>query len=182
MLEDISSTLGDIRDRCPNGLVSQLLEIQKHRFIEAKSLEWARNPTCWHIVSPNSSRKRKRRADNIPIPNASKSLRRTPHSGPDYVAVSYTWDPSEHEQGSAVGGYRIMESPRDNLTFETPSKVRDRILERAINYANHRETQFIWIDDECINRDNQDEHEMAMQSRDLIYNFSKHPVVYLRNP
>ena len=51
-----------------------------------------------------------------------------------------------------------------------------------MNYADHHRVKLIWIDNECINRDDRDEHEMAMQSMDLIYSFSKYPVGLLTKP
>jgi hypothetical protein len=33
-----------------------------------------------------------------------------------------------------------------------------------------------WIDNECINQDDPEEKEVAMQSMDLVYSMSKHPL------
>ena len=179
MEEDTHSSLGDIRNRSPNGLVSQLLEIQTHQVPEPKWLEWARDPLCLCRVSQKSSRKRKHGADGIQVPDASKLLRRIPRSGKHYVAVSYTNDPSEFE-GNATGGYCILGSARGNDA--APTNVRDCVLQRAFKFADYYGVEFIWIDDECINRHDQEEHEVAMQSMDLIYNFSEYPVGLLTQP
>lgn len=78
MQEDAPSSLGDIRHRYPDGLILQLLQIQKHRISEAKWLEWARDPPCLCKVPDKPSRKRRRGADGTEIANASKTFRRTP--------------------------------------------------------------------------------------------------------
>lgn len=182
MREDTSSNLCDVRDRCTNGLVPQLLKMQEHQVVEEKCHEWARDPLCLSIISQQPSRKRKRGAHSTQVSTIPKPLHRVlrsqAHNG-DYVAVSYTSEPSEHESDAAKE-YRIMGSAQGN--FDTPTRVRDCVLHRTIKYAEHHGAELIWIDDECINRDNPDEHEMAMQSMDLIYKLSKHPVGLLSNP
>ncbi|KAL9137057.1 MAG: hypothetical protein Q9175_001735 [Cornicularia normoerica] len=177
--EDTRGSLKDIRDQHGGSLIPQLLEIQKHRITEAKWLEWARNPPCLCRLSEKPSRKRRRGADSTQITNMSMTFRRTLRYGADYVAVSYTSQPSGQES-TAAGGYSIMDSAKGDVAV--PSRVRDRILHRASKYAAHHGIDFIWIDDECINRDNPDEHEMAMQSMDLIYSFSRYPVGLLTKP
>lgn len=182
MREDTSSTLCDVRDRCTNGLVPQLLQIQEYQAVEEKWLEWARDPLCLSIVSQQPSRKRKRGVHSTQVSNVPKSFHRVHRSrahNANYVAVSYTSQPSEHESDAAKG-YRIMGSAPGDSGF--PTKVRDSVLHRTIKYAEHHGAELIWIDDECINRDDPDEHEMAMQSMDLIYKFSEYPVGLLSNP
>ena len=179
MQVDTQTSLGSIRSQHPDGLVPQLLEIQKHGVPQAKWLDWARNPLCLCRVEQEPSLKRKRGADSAQVSNVSKIFHRVPRSGRPYVAVSYTSQPSEHES-SACGGYFIMDPRHSNAA--APTKVRDCVLSRATKYAEHKRVKLIWIDNECINRDNAEEHEMAMQSMDLIYSFSKYPVGILTKP
>ena len=181
MLEDAHRTLGDIRDQFPDGLVSELLKIQRHQVVEPKWLKWAKNPLCLYREPQKLNRKRKRGVESVQLSDESTTFRRIPRSGKTYVAVSYTNVASESEQESRViGGYRIIGSTQGNVA--APTKVRDRVFQRAMSYADYHRAKFIWIDDECINRDDQDEHEMAMQSMDLIYSFSKYPVGLLTKP
>ena len=181
MLEDTHRTLGDIRDRFPSGLVSELLKIQKHQAVEPKWLEWAKNPPCLCREPQKPNRKRKWGVESAQLSDESTTFRLTPRFGKDYVAVSYTNVASESEQETrATGGYRIIGSTQGNVSV--PTKVRDRVLQRAMSYADYHRVKFIWIDDECLNRDDKDEHEMAMQSMDLIYSFSKYPVGLLTKP
>ena len=181
MREDTHSTLGEIQDQCPDGLVSELLDIQKHQAVEPKWLEWAKNPLCLSREPQKPNRKRKRGVQNAQLSEESKTFRRIPRSGKQYVAVSHTNDASESEQETrAFGGYRIIRSTQGNVT--APTKVRDRVFQRAMSYAIRHRVKLIWIDDECINRDDKNEHEMAIQSMDLIYSFSKYPVGLLTKP
>ena len=181
MRKDTHSTLGEIQDQCPNGLVSELLNIQKHQVVERKWLEWAKNPLCLSREPQKPNRKRKRGVQSAQLSDESKTFRRIPRSGKQYVAVSYTNEASDSEQETrAFGGYRIIGSAQANVA--APARVRDRVLQRAMSYANHHRVKLIWIDDECINRDDKDEHEMAIQSMDLIYSFSDYPVGLLTKP
>ena len=147
-----------------------------------KWLEWATDPLCLSIVSQQPSRKRNRGAHITQVSNISKRLHRVlrfqAHHA-DYVAVSYTSQPSEHENDAAEG-YRIMGSALG--IFDVSTKVRDCVLHRTMKYAEHHRAELIWIDDECINQGNPDEHEMAMQSMDLINKLSAYPVCLLSNP
>ena len=176
---DTRRSLRDIRDQPPHGLVSHLLEIQEHRVTGPKWLEWARNPLCLCRISEKTNRKRRRGDDGTQVFNASKTFCRVPRAGAEYVAVSYTSEPSELESNDA-GGYLIMEFAQGGSA--TPTRVRDCVLSRATKYAEHYGIDQIWIDGECIKRNNANEHEMAMQSMDLIYSFSQRPVGLLTTP
>lgn len=68
------------------------------------------------------------------------------------------------------------------IPHRVPSKDHDCVLDRVIKYAEYHGVDQIWIDDDCINQDNPDEHEMAMQSMDLMYSSSQCPVGLLTKP
>lgn len=110
MQVDIRRSLKDIRDQPPRGLVSQLLEVQKHQVTEPKGLEWARNSLCLCRIPEKTNRKRRRGDDGTQVFTASKTFCRVPLAGAKYVAVSYTSEPSELES-NAAGGYHIMDAP-----------------------------------------------------------------------
>ena len=149
----------------------QLLGIQRHRLGEEKWIEWVRDPLCLQRVP------RKRGADGTQVNKASEIFRQVHRSQAglpaEYVAVPYTWNPSE-EESTDDGEYRIIRSASDNSA--SPTKVRDCVLQRASKYAAYRGIDLIWTDDERINRDDPDEHEVAMQSIDLIFRFGTCPV------
>ena len=181
MLEDTRSALGEVQDQCPKGLVSELLDIQEHQVVKPKWLEWAKNPPCLCREPQKPNRKRKHGVESAQLSDGSNTFHRIPRFGKPHVAVSYTNEASESEQETrAFGGYRIKGSAQSNVA--APTKVRDRVFQRAMSYADYHRVKLIWIDNACINRDDQDEHEMAMQSMDLIYSFSKYPVGLLTKP
>jgi Heterokaryon incompatibility protein (HET) len=178
MQTDTGYSLREIRSRYQGHLVPQLLEIQNHRTGVEKSIEWARNLQCLYLVS--SGRKRRRVQDGEYIADPTKLLRRKrlsrTHFDSSYVAVSYPWEPSQWEN-PAVGGYSIQ-----SAKGTVPSKVRDVILERVTAYTRHHGASGFWIDKECLNQDDPEEKEVAMQSMDLVYCMSKHPVGLLTRP
>ena len=56
--------------------------------------------------------------------------------------------------------------------LSAPTRARNCVLDRVTKYAEHHGIALIWMDDECINRNDPEEHEMAMQSMEMIYSFS----------
>jgi hypothetical protein len=129
-------------------LVDKLLQVQHYIRRNSKSLDWVQNLTCLAIPFLDS-----------------KSLLLEQISHKDYVAISYAWDTMPGES-SDFGNYRIKPAGK-------PSRVRDGILARALNYARHVGVNYIWTDRECIDERKEEE---AMNSMDLVYKRSQHPV------
>ncbi|KAH7308941.1 hypothetical protein B0I35DRAFT_490832 [Stachybotrys elegans] len=109
--------------------------------------------------------------------------------GKQYVALSYTWDPSEYEDGE-FGRYHVEDWDDNRLE---PSKVRNCVLDRVIGYMRHVNVQLFWIDQHCIRQDTCSvssctlhmhckQKPDAMQVMDLVYQLSTHPVALLGRP
>lgn len=106
----------------------------------------------------------------------------------EYVALSYTWTPSEHEDQES-GQYCVEDW--DCNTLE-PSKVRNCIFERILRYMDHVGAYPLWIDAHCIYQDACDtpgcgharctQKREALQAMDLVYQLSSHPVALLGRP
>lgn len=180
MHTDTGCSIRDIRSRYKGLLVPQLLEIQNHRTGVEKSIEWARNLQCLYLVS--SGRKRRRAQGDEYVVEPAKLLRRTTmcrdQSNSSYVAVSWSWEPSEWENPD-TGSYKIQSVKGASLV---PSEVRDVVLDRVTAYTRHHNVSGFWIDKECINQKDPEEKEIAMQSMDLVYSMSKHPLGLLTRP
>ncbi|KAL8372203.1 hypothetical protein RB595_001816 [Gaeumannomyces hyphopodioides] len=106
-----------------------------------------------------------------------------------YVALSYTWTPSEHEnpEPPEPGWYPVENW--DNKGVK-PSSVRKCVLDRVIRYMRHADVSFLWIDVHCIRQDTCGsdacvrhshciEKRDSIQAMDLVYQLSKHPVALL---
>ncbi|KAJ9129701.1 Heterokaryon incompatibility [Pleurostoma richardsiae] len=106
-----------------------------------------------------------------------------------YVALSYTWGPSEYED-KEPGQYNV-ENWGDH--YLEPSPVRKCILDRVLHYMRCEDVGFLWIDAHCIRQDtcgasDCDRHPRcaqkrdALQAMDLVYQLSEHPVALLGRP
>jgi Heterokaryon incompatibility protein (HET) len=163
--DDTQYPMLEVRNQYGKSLVLPLLQIQKHRTAEAKSIVWAQNLQCLFRAG------------------GEKVLHRTSISKHDattsaYVAVSYPWKHSRYEN-SRTGSYRVEQLPEG---YYRPSKVRDVILDRVVRYVEHHKLLGFWIDQECINQGDPKEKEAAMQSMDLVYRLSDHPLGLLSVP
>lgn len=107
----------------------------------------------------------------------------------EYVALSYTWTPSEYEDPEA-GRYRVEVWDGNHLE---PSIVRNCVFDRILGYMRYTNVQLLWIDAHCIPRDASDDPAStchtrctqkrdAIQAMDLVYQLSKHPVALLGRP
>jgi hypothetical protein len=108
---------------------------------------------------------------------------------PKYVALSYTWVPSVHEDDKS--GRYCVEGWDGN--YLEPSKVRNCVLDRVLGYMHHFGVDFLWIDAHCIRQDtcgvdDCDHHFCCVQKRDgiqamdLVYQLSEYPVALLGWP
>ncbi|PNP59742.1 hypothetical protein THARTR1_00621 [Trichoderma harzianum] len=106
-----------------------------------------------------------------------------------YVALSYTWNPSEYED-PCNGRYRV--EGWDDIHLK-PSAVRNCVLDRVLGYMRYAKVKLLWIDADCIRQDTcgvaacTSHHRCiqkrdALQAMDLVYQLSKHPVALLARP
>ncbi|KAF5549334.1 hypothetical protein FMEXI_4321 [Fusarium mexicanum] len=108
----------------------------------------------------------------------------------DFVALSYTWDASEHEtQNSSKQGHKI--ETRDGQGAWR-SSVRNSVLERITKYMLCHDVPLLWIDRHSIPQKKckqsacthaecrQKRH--ALDAMDRVYSLSDHPVALLGRP
>lgn len=53
------------------------------------------------------------------------------------------------------------------------------MLKRVTKYVEYCDCRHFWIDKECINQEDRQEKELAIQSMDLVYSRSDYPVALL---
>jgi hypothetical protein len=133
-------------------LVDKLLQVQGYIRPNSKFSDWVQNLTCLSILPKNS---KSFRLQQISDPDGAKN----------YVAISYAWK-TMPEEAPDFGNYTIEPAGKS-------SRVRDEVLSRASKYARHVGVDYIWTDRECIAEDQEEE---AMNSMDLVYKRSLHPV------
>lgn len=140
-----------------DSLVKKLLEIKDDFQPNDKFFDWLRYLEC--SSAPREGH------ESIPLVRMPGFWTDTPR---DYVAISY----SRHTMAGEnleFGHYKIQPPGQDSRD----SKVRDVVLSRAMRYARHFRCEYIWVDQECIKPE---EMEKAINSMDVVYARSRHPV------
>jgi hypothetical protein len=94
----------------------------------------------------------------------------------DYIAVSYSFEPAHKSLDKHTLGFEIHDSEG---TFIKNVKTRDLVLQRVLKYAKVVGTRFFWIDQECFDQKDPEQHQAAMDSMDLVYARSRHPLALL---
>ncbi|KAM0280955.1 hypothetical protein ACHAO9_010986 [Fusarium lateritium] len=107
----------------------------------------------------------------------------------DYVALSYTWDTSDQEDPTTAK-YKVQN--RDQLQF-LPSPVRDCVFDRVNSFMHAKGLRRLWIDRHCVKQKTCrkkdacphrrcNEKKRAVETMDLVYSLSEHPVALLGKP
>lgn len=81
----------------------------------------------------------------------------------DYIAVSYCW----HSLGNAE-----YHGPTYSIQCESAlrtAKCPQALLERVIAYAAKEDMRLIWIDQDCIDQDNDHDKDLGIQAMDIVY-------------
>ena len=161
--DDTGDTLQQIASRSESDVVSHLLAIERHALEVRKAHAWAENPLClaYDEASPCQFKVVRNR-----------QLQR------QFVAISWTWQPSRHESGQS-GTYSAEHShPRRIETLG----IRDCVLARIIKYLSCEGLELFWIDQACIDQDDDGSKMKAMNSMDLIYKHAERTIGLLSTP
>lgn len=159
-------------------LIPQMIEIQKYRLDNEKSTQWYRSTTYLTEDSTLSRRCIGALRNGKVVQSSDRRLIRQQSKGESFIqsvlSVSYRWEESDHEiPGEKT--FRIFDI--DGSGKET-SRVRDSIVQRVLKYVIHFGLPGFWIDKDCINQRDESEKQIAIQSMDLMYRFSR-PVACL---
>jgi hypothetical protein len=142
-------------------LVDKILQIGHHRSPNDKSRIWLKNLTC--LWTDTNHPKTLQIKQGIP----------SGYDGGGFIAVSYS---SEHTPGlecDCNGRYTII-GPSEE--YVRRSKVRDVVLCRILRYAKHKNLRRFWIGKECSPEEESSEKQTTMDSMDLLYRTSRHPI------
>ncbi|KAE8340503.1 hypothetical protein BDV24DRAFT_164236 [Aspergillus arachidicola] len=184
MQADTSSTLATIRRETSSSIISTLLDFQEHGKYDDRTYDWIENLEVIYLNASGGSCKR-RWDDEVVARNCGKRLlwrRRVNAYDPSqkYIAVSYTWEPHQNQQSSNKA---YLVQSREG-SYADANRVRDQVLDRVIAYANYREARGtsvrgFWIDQECIDQENEAEKQRVVQSMEYVYSHSAFPVALL---
>jgi hypothetical protein len=177
MSDDSNIPLSNIVKRHGRSIASLLLEIEKNQKPQRKYLDFIRHLECLTINEGSSEGPRLMRHEI----NAFKVQ--------DYVALSYTWDTSDQEN-PRKGKYMVEN--RDKSQFFL-SPVRDCVFDRVFSFMRAKGLDLLWIDRHCVKQKDCNnngmcrhtrctEKQSAVETMDLVYSLSKHPVALLGKP
>ncbi|KAI8951732.1 hypothetical protein F4801DRAFT_544153 [Xylaria longipes] len=178
-MADSKDTLRQITKRHKKPIVSLLLDIQRYQALQQQFLCFLYDLECFSVKGDEGTRLYRHRI------NAFEET--------DYVALSYTWDPSQYENPRNKG-YSVKDRSRKR---EFPSPVRDCVFERITKYMHCKGVKLLWIDrhslpqqicksSACDRRNPKHEKchkkRAGLQCMDWVYKLSKHPVALLGRP
>jgi hypothetical protein len=145
-----------------SSLVDRILHIERRQVPNDKSGAWFENLTCLWM--------------NAKDPKLLQIIQGTPYGcrEKDFIAVSYTSKHTPELECDRNRGYTVIETRGRS---RRKSIVRDEILARVLRYAKHNGLQRFWIDGGCSPlEDDSEEKQVTMDSMDLLYRESRHPI------
>ncbi|RYP70649.1 hypothetical protein DL769_004895 [Monosporascus sp. CRB-8-3] len=171
--DDSRHSLRDIAKHHRQPIVSLLVDIQRHQAQQSDFLRFLNGLECFKIDDNRSILFRQRT-------NAWEDRR--------YVALSYTWEPSDDEDGTS-GGYGVQDRSR-NCCYKSP--VRNCVFERVTKYMRYEDVKLLWIDRHSIPQKTCKRHscrhkecsrkKKGLQSMDWVYKQSAYPLALLGRP
>ena len=142
-------------------LIDEILRIGNYQSPNDKSKIWFENLTCLWIDTNHSKTLQIRQG--------------TAHGCDDggFIAVSYSFKHTPGLESDRNGRYIIIGPSGGHVRR---SKVRDVILHRILRYAKHKNVCRFWIDKECSPEEESSEKQTTMDSMDILYRTSRHPI------
>ncbi|EWZ27949.1 hypothetical protein FOZG_18335 [Fusarium oxysporum Fo47] len=178
MNDDSNLPLSNIVKYHGKSIASLLVEIGGSTLLQEKCLKFIRELECLSI-DENSSEGTRLIRHKI---NAFEKQ--------DYVALSYTWDNSDHENPEN-GKYKVQTRDRHPRFLLSP--VRDCVFDRVFLFMRAKGLHWLWIDRHCVKQrtcstkgicphNRCKEKRRAIETMDLVYSLSKHSAALLGRP
>ncbi|KAK5077800.1 hypothetical protein LTR70_009395 [Exophiala xenobiotica] len=160
-------------------LIPQMIKTQEHTLDNEKSIRWYRSTYYLTTDSTLSHHSTAALRHGRAVKRSDRRLTRQRAGGEasiqSVLSVSYTWKESECEV-LRDKTFQIFDGDRHVLEA---SRVRDSIILRVLKYVVNCELPGFWIDKDCIDQQDEDEEQIAIQSMDLMYRFTDQPVAFL---
>lgn len=117
---------------------------------------------CQHIpLFPNQGKVSRFRIRRL-LPTGNDKLPECCH----FIAVSYCWT-SQGDSKSQLDEEQYLVREEDGTV--RPIRAQRSTIDRVVSFARENGFRMIWIDQECIEQDNPDEKELAIQAMDHVY-------------
>jgi Heterokaryon incompatibility protein (HET) len=160
-----------------------MLEIAQHRASRSRSQEWVKK---MRFLETDEHHEALAELDRSGSPSLDSSTHEIVLKQKDcsiladpsaYVAVSYCWNRANIEWFNARGA-RPIKVIQKNGSARLGAAPPD-VLHRVLAYSAARDINAIWIDQECINQEDPIDKEDGIQSMDIVYQKSAHPIAIL---
>jgi hypothetical protein len=170
-------------------IISSLLEIQKCRIPQQKMKWIVENLQCLGLRQSKKRKLTRDEAEKREIPYWFREyvdgFKET-----NFVALSYTWDPSDHELHDPKEQKHLIETRHGEGAFNSP--VRNSVFERITRYMQCHDVPLLWIDRHsipqkkckqvaCLHPECKEKRH-ALDAMDWVYSRSDHPVALLGRP
>lgn len=94
-----------------------------------------------------------------------------------YVAISYCWGRNQSSEDPLL--IQVPSRSRPGSTEVRKARASRDVLLRSLEYAAAKGVKRIWIDQECIHQDDDDDKKDALQNMHLVYSRAKTTLVLL---
>lgn len=166
----------------PEEMRQQMIDIAKYGSTRSRAKDWVRNMRVLVLEDPVLPLETEESDKNLLINkitgNNAKYLklqsRQTLTKPSAYVAVSYCWN------RNYVDWFTDRDNPSVQIVLEDssikPSNTPPDVLHRAIAFASVHSLNAIWIDQECIIQEDDQDKNDGIQAMDIVYQESSLPV------
>ncbi len=189
--DDYDKSLQEITARYGKPLISFLLDIQEEPQVQQqKFFRFIRRLECFSLdrKQPQPQPRYRNKLQHKKRGKQTLVFRRRINALEDreFVAVSYPWEPSDDKEDCKL---KYMVQDRRGKHFN-PSTLRDCVWDRTFNYMRARSVKCLWVDRQSLRQDECKAictHKMckqkhaAVQTMDLVYQRSDHPIALLEN-
>ncbi|KAI1159001.1 hypothetical protein F5B18DRAFT_638779 [Nemania serpens] len=186
--DDNDKSLCEIATRHGKPIISLLLDIQEAQVQQQKFFRFLRHLECFCL---HRQHQQPRYHDGLQHERHMKQTRvfRCRINAFEYgkfVAVSYPWEPSDYKEDCKLR-YKVQD--RSGEWFY-PSTVRDCVWDRTFQYMRAHDIKLLWVDRQSIpqkeckvdcSHKTCKRKRAAMQTMDLVYKWSDHPIALLEN-
>ncbi|KAI1357829.1 hypothetical protein F5Y08DRAFT_138338 [Xylaria arbuscula] len=186
--DDYDKSLQEITARYEKPLISLLLDIQESQVQQQNFFRFIRRLECFSLdrkqpqpMYRNKPQHKKRGKQTLVFRRRINAL-----EDREFVAVSYPWEPSDDRENCKLK-YKVQD--RSGKHFY-PSTLRDCVWDRTFNYMRARNVKLLWVDRQSIpqreckaacSHKGCKQKRAAVQTMDLVYQRSHHPIALLEN-
>ncbi|KAH7309931.1 hypothetical protein BKA65DRAFT_485158 [Rhexocercosporidium sp. MPI-PUGE-AT-0058] len=165
MKDDSHIPFGKIAD---GDIFRHIEQAQQSMLHESASSSWSQN--LFFVVNPDAIG---------PSDFDLDLIRPDTESNEPYIAVSYCWSGHHDSSTAAPLRIRIPQKDKPGSFYIREVRAQSAVIRGSVEFAAAKAVKRIWIDQECIDQDDVEVKQQAIQSMHLIYQQATHTLVLL---